>query len=247
MKPVLLLIPGMFNTTAVWDPVRTHLGDDVDVRVADVLTQSSIGAMADDAWARVADLPSATPLVVAGFSMGGYVAIELLARHGARVQALGLVDTSAQVETEASRLNRDKSIAALERNFERTVAGIIAFSLHPQHHARTDLVEGMRAMMHAVGAEAAIRQIRAIVARADHRAMLAQLAIPTCIVCGREDKVTPPAASEDLAALIPGARLTWLESSGHQSPLEQPAELAQALLALVASVRPTTNHDKETP
>ena len=140
MKPVLLLIPGMFNTTAVWDPVRTHLGDDVDVRVADVLTQSSIGAMADDAWARVADLPSATPLVVAGFSMGGYVAIELLARHGARVQALGLVDTSAQVETEASRLNRDKSIAALELNFERTVAGIIAFSLHPQHHARTDLV-----------------------------------------------------------------------------------------------------------
>ena len=54
-------------------------------------------------------------------------------------------------------------------------------------------------------------------------------------------------AREDLGALIPGARLTWLESSGHQSPLEQPAELAQALLALVASVRPTTNHDKETP
>lgn len=240
MKPVLLLIPGMFNTGAVWDSVRAEMGPELDVRVAQVLTQPSIGAMADDAWALVADLAPDTPLIVAGFSMGGYVAIELLSRHGERVQAAALIDTSAQIETAESTPSRDKTIAALERNFERTVSGIIPFSLHPKHHGRADLVDDMRTMMHAVGAEAAIRQTRAIAARGDHRALLAQLAIPAAIICGREDKVTPPALSEDLAALIPGARLTWLEQAGHQTPLEQPAALADALLQLITSVTTIT-------
>lgn len=247
MKPVLLLIPGMFNTGAVWDPVRAHLGPDVDVRVADVLTQTGIGAMADDAWQQVAHLAPQTPLIVAGFSMGGYVAIELLARHPQQVHALALVDSSAGVESPETLVVREKTIAALERNFERTVAGVIAFSLHPDHHSRADLVDGMRTMMHRVGADAAIRQTRALMARSDHRAMLAKLAIPTAIVCGREDKVTPPALSEDLATLIPGARLTWLEQAGHQTPLEQPAALAQALLQLIASATTTTTTQKDTP
>lgn len=246
MKPVLLLIPGMFNTAAIWDPVRALLGDALEVRVADVTTQSRIADMAEDAWLRVADLPAATPLVVAGFSMGGYVAIELLARHHARVQAAAFIDSSAQVETAESLANREKTIAALERNFARAVEALIPFSLHPDHHARVDLVDGMRTMMHRVGAQTAIRQTRAIMARAEHRAMLARLSIPVLVLCGHHDKVTPPALSEDLAALIPGARLQWLEQSGHQTPLEQPESLAQALLALVASVNPPST-PLETP
>jgi pimeloyl-ACP methyl ester carboxylesterase len=246
MKPVLLLIPGMFNTTAIWDPVRAHLGDTPDVRVADVLTQSSMADMANDAWALVADLPPTTPLVVAGYSMGGYVAIELLARHGARVQGVAFVDTSAQTETPESLQTREKTIGALERNFERTVSAVIPFSLHPDHHGDTTMVEGMRSMMHDVGAQTAIRQTRALMARADHRAMLAQLAMPAWVVCGRQDKVTPPALSEDLAALIPGAQLHWLEESGHHTPVEQPAELAEVLRQLIASVCTAHTTTKET-
>lgn len=247
MKPVLLLIPGMFNTAAIWDPVRAHLGDDLEVRVADVSTQSRIADMADDAWQRVADLPAATPLIVAGYSMGGYVAIELLARHHARVQAAAFIDTSAQAETAESLANREKTIAALDRNFDRAVAAVIPFSLHPDHHGRAELVEGMRTMMHRVGAQTAIRQTRAIMARADHRTMLSCLAMPVLVVCGRQDKVTPPPLSEDLAALVPGARLLWLEQSGHQTPLEQPAELARALLQLIAAASPEATTTLETP
>ena len=246
MKPVLLLIPGMFNTAAIWDPVRAHLGPDVEVLVADVLTQSRIPDMADDAWALVAHLPPATPLVVAGYSMGGYVLIELLARHRARVQAAAFIDTSAQVETAQSLQNREKTIAAVERNFERAVAAVIPFSLHPEHQGRADLVEGMRSMMHRVGAQTAIRQTRAIMARTDHRAMLAQLAMPTLVVCGREDKVTPPALSQDLADLLPDARLHWLDPAGHQTLLEQPAELARAIGQLIASAT-NPQSTKETP
>ena len=238
MKPVLLLIPGMFNTTAIWDPVidalRTH-ADAPEVRVADVLTQESIPAMAADAWSLVAELPAGTPLVVAGFSMGGYVALELLATHPGRFQALAMVDSAAGIETPESLVLREKTITALGRNFERTVEGIIPFSLHPDSLHNTDLVGGMRRMMHAVGAQAAIRQTRAIIGRADHRALLATLRLPTLIVCGREDKVTPPAASEELQRLLPHAQLAWIDHAGHQTPLEQAPTVARHLLALVGS------------
>lgn len=235
---MLLLIPGMFNTPAIWDPVRAELerlAGAPAVRVADVLTQDSIGAMADDAWSCVADLPADQPLTVAGFSMGGYVALELMARHPDRVQALGMVDSAAGVETPESLVVREKTIGALERNFARTVEGIITFSLHPDHAGDSALVDGMRTMMHAVGAEAAIRQTRALMQRRDHRGWLAQWRRPALVLCGRADKVTPPAASEELMRLLPHARQCWIESAGHQTPLEAPATVAAELAALAAA------------
>jgi pimeloyl-ACP methyl ester carboxylesterase len=221
---VLLLIPGMFNTAAIWRPVLEALHGQAgapEVRIADVLSQDSITAMADDAWRLVSDLPAGTALVVCGFSMGGYVALELLAEHPGRVQALALVDSSAAVETPESTVVREKTISALERNFARTV-------------------EGMRAMMHAVGAQAAIRQNRAIIGRRDHRALLRQLDLPTLIVCGREDKVTPPPASEELKTLLPHARLEWIAHAGHQTVLEQAPTVARHLLSLVRAASSPT-------
>ena len=238
MKPVLLLIPGMFNTAAIWDAVRADLAPALDVRIADVLTQDSIAAMADDAWALVADLPAGATLTVCGFSMGGYVAIELLAQHRDRVQAVALVDSSAAIETADTLPLREKTIGALERNFARTVEGIIPFSLHPNSLANTAWVDGMRRMMHEVGAATAIRQTRAVMTRNDHRPMLATIAQPVLVVCGREDKVTPPPLSQELADLIPQAQLVWFDEAGHQTPIEQAPALAQLLLRLALSARP---------
>lgn len=238
MKPVLLLIPGMLNTGAIWDAVRADLAPTLDVRIADVLTQDSIPAMAADAWALVADLPTEARLTVCGFSMGGYVAIELLARQGHRVQALALVDSSAAIETADTLPLREKTIGAFERNFARTVEGIIPFSLHPNSLANTAWVDGMRRMMHEVGAATAIRQTRAVMARTDHRTMLASLTQPVLVVCGREDKVTPPPLSQELADLIPQAQLVWFDEAGHQTPIEQAPALAQLLLSLALSARP---------
>ena len=237
MKPVLLLIPGMFNTAAIWDAVRADLAPTLDVRIADVLTQDSIAAMAADAWALVADLPAGATLTVCGFSMGGYVAIELLARHRDRVQAVALVDSAGAIETAETLPLREKTIGALERNFARTVEGIIPFSLHPNSLANTAWVDGMRRMMHEVGAATAIRQTRAVMARADHRTMLASLTQPVLVVCGREDKVTPPPLSQELADLIPQAQLVWFDEAGHQTPIEQAPALAQLLLSLALSTQ----------
>jgi pimeloyl-ACP methyl ester carboxylesterase len=240
MKPVLLLIPGMFNTGAIWDAVTPHLQDRADVRIANVLQQDSMDAMAEDAWAQVADVPPGTPRVVCGFSMGGYVAIELLARQPDRFQGLGLIDSAGGIETSESLVLREKTISALERNFERTVEGIIPFSLHPNSHANRQITDGMRRMMHEVGAHAAIRQTRALMKRRDHRSLLAGLKMPVLIACGREDRVTPPTLSQELADLIPGSQLAWIEAAGHQTPLEQAPTLARLILELVDAASTST-------
>ena len=236
MKPLLLLIPGMFNTAAVWQPVLDALNGAADVRIANVLTQDSIPAMANEAWQLVADRSVYAPLIVCGFSMGGYVAIELLAAHPGAVDAIAFIDSGAGVESAESLVVREKTIAALERNFERTVDGVITFSLHTGSLSDTALSQEMRSMMHSVGAATAIRQTRAIMARRDHRAMLRQLAIPALVVCGRQDRVTPPALSEELARLIPGARLEWIERAGHQAPLEAPDAVARHLQTLISTL-----------
>jgi len=238
MKPVLLLIPGMFNTAAIWEALVPLLEPMMDVRIADVRTQDSIEQMATDAWAQVLDVAPGTIILVCGFSMGGYVAMELLARHGERIQGVMLLGTGAQPETPETTVLLERSIAALQRNFERTVEKIIPLSLHPASLAVESRVEGMRRMMHAVGAETAIRQTRAIMSRADYRETLARLKKTVLVVCGQQDQVTPPALSRHLASLIPGAQMHWLEDTGHQSPIEQAPRLAQLLRELARQSTP---------
>lgn len=233
MKPVVLLIPGMLNTAAVWARVAPLLQDCAEVRIADVLTQSSIADMARDAWAQLADLPAATPVLLCGFSMGGYVAIGMLAQPQRAVTGLVLLDTSGRPESADGELARAKTIAAFERNFPKVVETMLAYSTHPDHHQDGALFDALRALMLPVGGETAVRQTRAVAARADHRAMLAQLNLPVVVLCGRADKVTPPELSQELAELIPTARLQWLEQSGHMAPLEQPEQVAQAIRSLL--------------
>ncbi len=234
MKPVVLLIPGMLNTAAIWDRVVPLLQDAADVRIVNVQTQSSIAAMARNAWSALADLAPATPVVVCGFSMGGYVAIEMVAQPKHAINGLVLLDTSARPESPEGEVTRAKTIAAFERNFAQVVENMLAFSTHPDHHQDAELFAKLRAIMMPVGGEAVVRQIRAVAGRADHRAQLTTLAIPTRVVCGREDKVTPPELSRELADLIPGAQLEWLAQSGHMTPVEQPDSVAHAIRALLS-------------
>lgn len=233
MKPVLLLIPGMLNTERVWGRVTPLLRDAAQVRIADVLSQSSIAEMARDAWAMVADVPAEQAVVVCGFSMGGYTAIEMMARPARPVQGLALLDTSGRPESAEGVAAREKTIAAVTADFERVIAGIATFATHAANHSDTALMQETLSIFRDAGAEATIRQNRAIMARGDHRGALAQLRLPVLVMCGRDDKLTPPKLSEELAALIPGARLEWIEGAGHMTPLEQPARLAALLKTLL--------------
>jgi pimeloyl-ACP methyl ester carboxylesterase len=233
MKPVLLLIPGMLNTADIWSRVTPHLEGLADIRIAHVQTQATIPDMARDAWKLVADVHEGTPLVVCGFSMGGYTAIEMLAHPKRTITALGLLDTSARPESPEGRITREKTISAIEKNFPRVVEGILQFGTAAATQADSGVMDAMRAIMLEVGADAAIRQNRAIAARADNREALKQLTLPALVMCGREDKITPPDASTEMAALIPNARLEWIDGAGHMTPMEQPERVAGLIKTLL--------------
>ena len=238
MKPVLLLIPGMLNTARIWSRVTPLLQDHADIRIANVTTQTSIADMARDAWALVADVPTEQKLVVCGFSMGGYVALELIdtyliSNYAHRTWATALINTSARAETADGMLARDKTVQAAERDFERVIQGIAQFGIHKDHHADATLMVETLSIMRQAGPQAAVRQLHAIKARADQRALLPRIQGKALVVSARGDAVVPPAMSEEMAALLPNATLEWLEPAGHMTPLEQPAALANLLRTLL--------------
>ena len=229
MKPVLLLVPGMLNDASVWHDVVELLRPHADARIASPL-QESVPAMAAAAWSLVADVPEQTPVVLAGFSLGGYVAIEMLAHPARRLQAAALVSTSARPETPEGASNREKTSAAMRKDFARVVDGIVQWSTH---EPTPQLCVRLKQMMLGLGADAAIRQNGAISARGDHRDALAALSLPVTVLCGQQDRITPPALAQELAALIPGARLQLAEGAGHMLPCERPAVVAAALRPLL--------------
>ncbi len=236
MKPILLLLHGLLNDERVWEPVAARLRQRADILVPNLRRQDSIAQMSRDAWAEVADVPADTPLVLAGFSMGGYVALQMLADAPRRAAALALVDTSCRPEPPENVPVREATMAALQRDIGAEARAILHRGVHADHLSNAPLMALGQRIMRDVGAAAAIRQIQAIIGRADHRAMLAHLDLPTLVLCGRTDEVTPLALSQEAAALIPGAKLVVLEKAGHWTPLEQPDAVADELGVLLERV-----------
>lgn len=229
-KPLWLLVPGMLNDHRVWADVAAGLQPHAQVRIASVHTQTTLSEMAREAWALLDGVASDVPVYLAGFSMGGYVAMEMLAQPARALQGLALIDTSGLGESEESRALREKTVRALERDFAQTLEGLIQWNTHAPS---PELLACLRTMMHDVGQETAVRQIRAISARQAHRPVLERLRLPVQVLCGEHDRVTPPQRAQELADWIPGARLQLVPGAGHMLPLEQPQAVVNALLALM--------------
>lgn len=233
MTPLLLLVPGLLNTPRVFDRLRAAWPQAPEIVVADIREQDSIEALARAAWAVVEGVDAARPLVVAGFSLGGYVALQMMAQAPRRARGLGLICTSARAESPQGVEQRERTVAAIERDFPRHVDKLAGFLLSPQGLRDTALLAEVRADMLACGAATAVRQHRAAAGRADQRGFVTSLGLPVQIVCGGADPVTPPQASVELATLIRGARLETVTGAGHLLPYEHPARLAAALAGLV--------------
>jgi pimeloyl-ACP methyl ester carboxylesterase len=216
--------------------VASRLRDAAQLRIPNLRRQDNMAQMSADAWAALADVDAGTPLVLAGFSMGGYVAIRMLADAPRHVQALALVDTACRPETAENVANREKTIADLQRDFDATALAILKLGAHADNQSNQALLDAGLQIMHSVGAAAAVRQVRAIIGRADHRDLLGRLDMPALVLCGRDDQVTPLALSREAAALIPRAELVIVEQAGHWAPMEQPDAVAAAVRALLARI-----------
>jgi len=218
-KPNLLLVPGLLCDKRLWQAQLDGLLHAAECIVADVSTADTVEAMARGILAKM----PAGPFAVAGLSMGGYVALEILRQAGARVKGLALLDTNARPDSEQATADRRRMMALAETDFERVVSALVPKLLSATHQRDAAIVSTVRAMARATGKEAYRRQQQAIIGRPDSRPHLASIRCPTLVLCGAEDALTPPALHEEMANAIPGSRLVMAPGSGHLTPIEAPS------------------------
>ncbi|MDB5370903.1 MAG: Hydrolase, alpha/beta domain protein [Roseomonas sp.] len=220
----LLLLPGLLCDETLWRDQIAALADAARCQVADLTLDAGLDGMALRA------LANAPPrFALAGLSMGGYVALEIMRRAPERVTHLALFDTSARPDTE-EQARRRRGLMALTRSgqFKGVTPRLLPSLLHPAH-LDGPLGRAVRDMAERVGREAFLRQQQAILQRPDSRPLLPGIAVPTLVAVGEQDILTPPELAEEMAAAIPGARLARIPQAGHLPSMEQP-EAVNALL-----------------
>jgi YbgC/YbaW family acyl-CoA thioester hydrolase len=188
--------------------------------------------------AALLDTLGADRAVLCGLSMGGYVAFEFLRRWRERVAGLVLVATRAEADSVEGRRSREEA-AALAREGG---AAAIAETMLPKvlaGSAPTELVDRLRDLMSAAPVSGVVGALTAMRDRADSTALLASLAgIPTLVMVGSEDRLTPPARASAMASAIPDARLIVVAGAAHLPTLEQPAVVTDAMRAFLSGLEP---------
>lgn len=214
----LVLLPGLLCTGRLWQAQTDALGDIAEPQVADLTQDDDVGAMAERALAA-----APAHFALAALSMGGYVAFEILRRAPERVTRLALIATSARPDSPERAQQRRRGIEAIGRGrFVGVTSQLLPSLVHPDH-VDGPIGEIVQSMAREVGAEGYLRQQAAILGRPDSLPVLATIGVPTLIVVGEDDRLTPPAEAEAMHAGIAGATLHRFETCGHLPPLEQPA------------------------
>jgi pimeloyl-ACP methyl ester carboxylesterase len=222
----VVLVPGLNCSARLYAdqiPVLWQFGP---VTVADHCRDDSMAAIAH----RV--LAAAPPrFALAGLSMGGYIAFEILRQAPDRVAKLALLDTGARPETPERTAQRKPLIEmAQQGRFAEIADDHFPFLVQRKRQGDAALKAIVRAMNEEVGPEAYCRQQQAVIGRADSRPGLAAIACPTLVLVGDDDQLTPPALAREIAAGIPGARLVVVPECGHVSTLEQPQAVNEVLV-----------------
>jgi pimeloyl-ACP methyl ester carboxylesterase len=261
-RPTLLLLPGLLCDRASWAPVLPFLAPHADCIVPDYSAESSLAAMAERVLEAVSSAGSesgdrrAAPrppgpvggrlaerasggatFALAGHSMGGRVALEVLRAAPGRVVRLALLDTGYRSRPDGTpgddertrryallALARERGMGAMGREWMRAM-------VHPARLADAALVDAVLDMVGRQTPDRYAGQIDALLARPDVTGLLRSIDVPTLVACGRQDAWSPLAQHEEIAALIPGCRLAVFEECGHMAPMEQPRAVAAALVA----------------
>ena len=222
-----LLIPGLNSTPDVFRHIVPALWPLGPVTVANHTEGEGIAGIAA---AILRDAPARFALL--GFSMGGYLAFEIMRRAPERVIKLCLLDTTARPDSpEATAKRRDRIAIVRNGGFPKTLDGAFDDAVHPDHMGRADLRSLSKAMSLAVGPDTYIRHQEAIIGRQDYRPTLAAIGVPTAVIVGDADKITPPEAAYEMADTIRDATLTVVERAGHMALLEQPEATTGAIVA----------------
>jgi pimeloyl-ACP methyl ester carboxylesterase len=224
--PRLVFLPGLACDARLWEAQLPIVPPALDPLVSDAhMRHASIETMAA---AVLAETPG--PLVLCGASMGGMVAMEAARQAPERIAGLALLGTNAAPETPETYELRASAIELFEQGDVRDVIEPnIVFAFHPAQAADRALTQRYLDIILDAGAAQLIRQNRAVMQRPDARPHLGRLRCPVLVVCGDSDRLTPPAASREIAALVPQAELHWVPACGHMLTMEKP-DTVNALL-----------------
>jgi pimeloyl-ACP methyl ester carboxylesterase len=230
----ILALPGLLDDERLWHHQAAALGADHPITSFALTPQASMAELAAMALARA----PAGRFALAGLSMGGYLALEIMRTAPERVAALALLDTSARPDTPQASEMRRALIAQSAGDFDAAMAAFMPRILHPSRLGDEAIVALLQKMATDIGRDGFVRQQQAIMARADSRPTLATIRCPTLVLCGRDDLLTPLELHEEMAAGIAGSRLVVLDGCGHMSALEKPAEVTEALRNWLARAEP---------
>jgi len=241
--PALLLLHAFPLGLAMWEPQATALADAHQVVRFDcrgfggsppgdgLLTMERI---ADDA-AGVLDRLGLASAVVCGVSMGGYAAFAMVRRHPERIRALVLADTRARADSPEAKASRAAQAEKVRRDGARAIADAVLPKLvgATSHRERPELMARVRQIIEANPPRGITDALAGLAARADSTPTLREIRVPTLVVVGEEDAITPLAEAETLQRGIAGSRLAVIPRAGHLSSLENPDEFNRQIGAFL--------------
>lgn len=225
MTPILF-VPGLVCTAEIFAPQVAALWTRGPITVASTLAGETIAEMAG---AILDQAPARFSLI--GFSMGGYISQEIMRQAPERVERLALVNTSARPDTAEQTANRRATIDRAQRgDYAGVLSDMAPLLLHPDHRKDQALKDITVRMGLAIGPEGFIRQQQAIIARIDSRPSLRDIRVPTLVLVGDHDGLTPPDRSLEISKAIPRAQLDIMPGCGHASTVERPELVNRSLL-----------------
>lgn len=225
-KTPLLLVPGLLCSPRLYAPQVAALRDIAEVVVPD-WRQAPLSIF--DSWNRTArwvlDQAPAGKFALAGLSLGGMIAVEIMQIAADRVTKLALLDTGMRSQTPTEQAVRRARIRLANEGHFELVLGLQMSRFIPAYRLPDKaLVDEVMAMCTETGVEIYKRQEELAAVRVDRRPDLPKITCPTVVVCGRDDAATPLFMSEEIAAAIKGSELIVIEQCGHLITMEKPAE-----------------------
>lgn len=220
----IVLIPGALATPKFWHHQEAHWHGEKHIHYATGFLGQSIPDIAEQL---IETLPKKFTLI--GFSLGGYIALELMQRIPHQVDKLILINSAAKTLSEKGQIERERSIELINNGkFDFLINLIFKNSVHDKnkHH---ELLPLLKSMALEVGAKRYLEQLTAMVNKPDHSDLLTTIECPTLLIASKNDKVMPPERSEHMAENIKNSQLIYVENCGHMAPLEQPDRINQIL------------------
>lgn len=243
-RPLLVLIHAFPLDRRMWQWQAEPLSDLARILTVDLpgfgesaapSASPTLDQWADELDSLLDDLVGGDPVVVGGLSMGGYVALRLAACHPERLDGLILADTRAGADSEEGREARDQAIFEVRRHgAPALVKALLPKLLSPE--ASPEAIEFAREIMLEQRPESIAGALAAMRDRPDSTDVLPSIRVPTLVVVGDADTLTPPSEAEAMARALPDSWLVKIPSAGHLANLEAPDQFNTAIAAFLESL-----------